>query len=137
VSADFSGTCFSGIWIADLSLSRLRGPQPRAITIQIEHSDPELRQEILVTRRDGSQDRIVFQCATNGEPGKSLLNGKTIRGTAGWQRDELVIESWVQFGAREMHFCDHWSLSADGSTLSMEHRNDDLAGQLTLLRKTE
>jgi hypothetical protein len=26
-----------------------------------------------------------------------------------------------------------WSLSSDGQTLTMEHRNDDLAGQLTVL----
>lgn len=128
---------FSGTWIADLSLSRLLGPQPKAITIQINHSGSELREEILATRIDGSEDRIVFRCSTNGEPGTSLLNGKTIRGTANWQGAELVIESWMRFGAREMHFRDYWSLSPDGRTLSMEHRSGDLAGQLTVLRKTK
>ena len=46
---------------------------------------------------------------------------------------KIDTESWMQFAAREMHFCDCWSLSSDGQTLTMEHRNDDLAGQLTIL----
>jgi hypothetical protein len=43
-----------------------------------------------------------------------------------------VIESWMRFGTREMYFCDCWALSPDGQSLSMEHREDDLAGQLTV-----
>ncbi len=65
----------------------------------------------------------------------SLLNGKPIRGTAEWQGDELVIESRMQFGTKEIHFCDYWSLSADGQTLTMEHRNGDLTGQITILER--
>ena len=38
-------------------------------------------------------------------------------------------------GTREMYFCDCWFLSPDAQTLSIEHRKDDLAGQLTVLDK--
>jgi hypothetical protein len=61
----------------------------------------------------------------------------SIRGSARWEGDELIIESWIRLGTREMHFCDCWSLSSDGRTLTMEHRNDDLAGQLTILDRVE
>jgi hypothetical protein len=124
---------FTGTWNANLSKSRFLGPLPTAITIRIEHSDPKLREEILVTKVDGSEERVVFECWTNGEQGKSLMNGSSVRGNARWEREELVIESWMQFGTREMHFCDCWSLSPDGQTLSMEHRKDDLAGQRAVL----
>jgi hypothetical protein len=126
---------FTGTWNANLSKSRLSGPMPAAMTIKIEHSDPELLEEVLVTKTDGTQERLVFRCWTNGEPGKSLLNGRAVRGCAKWEGEELVIESWIQFGTREMYFCDYWSLSPDGQKLSMEHRKDDLAGQLTVLDK--
>jgi hypothetical protein len=112
------------------------GPAPTAITTKIEHSDPELQLEMQVTKADGSEDRVVFQCWTNGEQSKSLLNGRAVRGSASWERDELVIESWVEFDRREMHFYDCWSLSADGQTLTMEHRKGDLAGQLVVLDRT-
>jgi hypothetical protein len=124
---------FTGTWIADFSKSRFLGPTPKAVTIRIAHRDPELREEVLASKADGGEERLLFQCWTNGEQGKSLLNGKPIRSTAQWEGDELVIESWMQFGTREMHFCDFWSLSADGRTLTMEHRKDDLAGQITIL----
>jgi hypothetical protein len=124
---------FTGVWKADLSRSRFLGPPPIALTAKIDHSDPELRLEMLVTKADGSEDRVAFQCLTNGEQGKSLLNGSTVRGNAKWKTGELVIESWVQFGPPEMHFFDCWSLSPGGQTLTMEHRKGDLAGQIVVL----
>lgn len=127
---------FTGTWKVNLSKSKLLGPAPVAVTIKILHSEPELREEMLATKADRSEERLSFKCWTNGEPGKSLLNGKAVRGNASWEGEQLVIESWVQFGAREMYFCDCWSLSPDGQTLRMEHREDDLAGQLTVLEKT-
>lgn len=128
---------FSGTWSADLSKSRFLGAQPRSVTVRIEHAEPRLSAEILVTKQDETEDRVAFECATNGEHGRSVLNGKPVRGSARWEGQELVIESWMQLGARQLHFCDFWSLSPDCQTLTMEHRNDDLAGQLTILSKVE
>jgi hypothetical protein len=127
----------TGIWKANLPKSRILGPMARAITVAIAHSDPELQEEIVVTKLDGSEERIVFKCCTNGEPGKSLLNGRAVDGSAKWEGEELVIESRMQSGTREFHFCDCWSLSPDGLTLSMEHRDDDLAGQITVLDRQD
>ena len=112
-----------------------------ATTGQNAHNQVEVFKELtnitglVVTKLDGSRDRIVFTCSTNGEPGKSLLNGREIHGSAKWAGEELVIESRMQSGPREMRFCDYWSLSPDGQTLSMEHRNDDLAGQKIVLKR--
>jgi hypothetical protein len=128
---------FSGTWHANLSKSRFLKALPKAVSINIEHSGPELLEEILVTKDDCSEDRVVFKCRTNGEPDTCSLNGNPIRGSARWESDELIIESWLRLGAREMHFCDCWSLSSDRRTLTMEHRNDDLAGQLTILDLAE
>jgi len=126
---------FTGTWKVNLSKSRLMGPMPKAILIKIMHSDPNVQEEIFVTKADGNEQRIVFQCRTDGKPDGSLLNGKAIRGGARWEGDDLVIESWIQVGTIERHSCDYWSLSPDGKTLSMEHRRDDLDGQLTILDK--
>jgi hypothetical protein len=48
-------------------------------------------------------DRAVFKSRTNGEPDHNSLNGKLIRGTARWEGEELVIESWLQAGPGELH----------------------------------
>lgn len=127
---------FAGIWNADLSRSRFIGPSPKGMTVKISHNEPELTQEILVTRPDGSVETVVFMCRTDGKQGASQLNGNEVRGNARWQGDNLVIESWIQAGERTVHLRDHWSLSSDEKTLSMAHINDDLAGQLTVFYRT-
>ena len=126
---------FTGTWKASLSHSRLLGPTPKAITALIDHSDVALREELVVTKLDGGEDRIVFTCRIDDQAGGSL-NGTPVRGIATWEGTELVIESWIQLGAREAHFCDYWSLSRDGQVLSMEHRRGDLLGQLTIFNRT-
>jgi len=119
---------FSGTWTADLSKSRFAGPKPASLLVVIEHRDPKLRQNLVVTKADGSTDRAMFECRI-GEEGGLLFNGNELRGAAKWVDDELVIESGVKIGERELYFCDCWSLSLDGQQLFMEHRNDALAGQ--------
>jgi hypothetical protein len=128
---------FSGSWRADVETSKFRGSAPRAIAMDITNCDADLRQEMVVTRSSGAQDRIVFQCRTNGQPDGCLLNGMPIRCRARWDGKELIIESWLPTGPREMYFRDHWSLSPDGKRLAMEHRDDDLAGQITVFERVE
>ena|SRR5258706_15226822 len=126
---------FTGHWLADLSKSRFLGPLPKAVSVKIEHSGPEIQEIIEITNPDGSEERVTFKGWTNGEQDKNLLNGIAVSGYARWYEEELIIESRMRFAGREMHFCDCWSLSSDGQTLFMEHRNDDLAGQLTILNR--
>jgi len=90
-----------------------------------------------VTKGDGSEERAVFTYRTDGEQDTSFLNGKAVRRSARWEGQEFVVETWPPFGERTMHFCDYWWLSPDRQTLSMEHRGDDLAGQLTVFKRAE
>lgn len=126
---------FSGAWVADLSKSTFTGPKPAIVRLTIEHRNPELRQELIVTKPDGTENRAVFICRTTGEEGNSLLNGNVVRGHARWVDQELVIETWMKFGEREVYFCDCWSLSPNEQTLVMEHRDDVLAGQKLILER--
>jgi len=128
---------FTGMWRANVRKCRFISPIPNAISARIEQSGVQLQEEMVVTKADGNEDRVLFKCSTNGEPDKSSLNGRPVRGTAKWGGDELVIESWIELGAREMHFCDFWSLSPDRQTLTMEHRDDDLAGQFVVFDRVE
>ena len=128
---------FSGSWKADLQKSRLLGPAPKAILVDIEHSDSRLIEEVLVTKLDGSQDRVVFECPIGNEKATNLVHGAEVSSRSRWEGEELIIESWMKAGQRASYFCDCWSLSPDGQFLTMEHRNDDLAGQICVLERTE
>jgi hypothetical protein len=128
---------FNGSWKANLFRSTFLGPAPSALSVTIGHVDPRLQEEIFVIKTDASQDRAVFHCETSNRPGTCSLNGSTVRGTARWEASELVIETWVHFGSREMHFRDCWSLSADARILQMEHRQDDLHGQRIVFERSD
>jgi hypothetical protein len=126
---------FSGTWKANLEKSKLLGSVPREMVVKIEHADPELVEEIVTTKVDGSEDRIVFRCLTTADEVTNSVHGAQLRSRSHWTQEVLVIESWISVGGRNCHFRDHWSLSRDGQILTMEHRDDDLAGQMTVLEK--
>jgi hypothetical protein len=126
---------FSGTWKANIEKSKLLGPAPRAMVIRIEHADTELVEEIVTTKVDGSEDRIVFRCLTTGDEVTNSVHGTQLRSRSHWTQEVLVIESWISMGGRNCYFRDHWSLSPDGQILTMEHHDDDLAGQMTVLEK--
>lgn len=119
---------FSGTWIAELTRSKFLGPIPKALHVVIYHDGDVLRQDMLVTRQDDTEQRILFEGSMSS--GEAMLDGKGIRSNLRWNNDEFVIETWPKFGNREFHFCDCWSVSGDGQSLLMEHRGDDLAGQV-------
>jgi hypothetical protein len=125
----------SGLWRADLERSKLLGLAPKALSAKINHSDPALDVEMLITKADGSEDRLRFGGLTTDEEVTNQVSGAQMRSRLRWVGTELLIESWMKLGGREAHFCDYWSLSGDGLALTMEHRDDDLAGQITLFER--
>ena len=84
---------------------------------------------------DGGKHRVEFAGRTTGEPADNVVLGVPWKSHLEWSGSELLIESHVTQNGRESHFRDFWSLSADGETLTMVHRDDDLAGQVTVLRR--
>ncbi|HLJ48248.1 MAG TPA: CocE/NonD family hydrolase [Bryobacteraceae bacterium] len=129
---------FTGHWKANLSKCEFRsGPVPKEIFVDIDHAGEDLRAAMVVTTDSTKEERVAFECRTDGTAGRSTMNGRPIRGRSSWVNDELVIESWITSGERELYFRDCWSISADGRILRMEHRDDALAGQLAVLDRVE
>jgi hypothetical protein len=80
-----------------------------------------------VVKANGSEQQVGFECRTDREANR--LQGLPVGGSARWVGEELVIETVI--AGRK--FLDWWSLSSDGQTLTMEHRDDALAGQKMVL----
>ena len=125
---------FTGVWELNLGRSVLLGSEPKRLVMQIEHREPRLVQRIRLTHADGVEKRMTFVYETGAETTNSL-GGAPARTAACWEGQELVIESTVTTPCREVRFKDHWSLSEDGQTLTMAHRDDDLAGQISVLER--
>jgi hypothetical protein len=77
---------------------------------------------------------MTFTMETDAET-SNAVGPAVARTRARWEGTELVIESWMEAAGRQVHFKDHWSLSHDGRTLTMAHRDDDLAGQISVPEK--
>ena len=125
---------FTGVWEVNLERSVLRGPAPKRILAIIEHQEPRLTQQLLVTNADGVEQRMTFSFGTDAETANAMGNA-SVQTLARWEGTELVIESRMKTPGRDAYFKDHWSLSEDGQTLTMAHRDDDLAGQISVLEK--
>lgn len=124
---------FTGRWRADLSASRLRGATPSEIVVSLTHVDPELRVDMTILAADNTTTRVGFDARTTGEAVTNIVAGSQWVSRSSWVGRELLIESHVSHSGRQMLFRDYWSLSDDGRRLTMEHRGDDLDGQVTVL----
>ncbi len=125
----------TGAWAANLQKSKVIGPRPKEMRMKVFHAEPMLDVEMFITTQDSEQHRVRFRASTSGEEAVNSVLGQTWRSRLRWIGRELLIESWVKHENRELRFRDFWSLSADGQTLTMEHREDDLAGQITILER--
>jgi hypothetical protein len=128
---------FSGHWKANLENSTLLRPKPKAMSASIHHNDPELRVEMVLTKPDGTVVQTTSRFLTTGEEVANPIYGTEMRSRSQWMNRELLIESWVSLNGREWHTHDFWSLSEDGKSLTMEHREGDLAGQITHLERAQ
>jgi len=126
---------FTGIWQVNLEKSTLRGRPVKRLLVKIEHKEPKIVQEIIVSYANGDEESMTFRFETTGKESKNAMGSATALTKAHWEGSELVIESTLKAGERELHFRDHWSLSSDAQTLTMAHRDDDLAGQISVLEK--
>jgi hypothetical protein len=125
---------FTGVWQVNFDKSVIRGQVPKQILMKIEHREPKLVQTILVTSVADETQRLEFTFETTGKESVGPSGG-TGRTRAHWDGSELAIESSLKASSSEFHFKDYWSLSKDGRVLTMAHRGDDLAGQITVLEK--
>lgn len=110
--------------------------RPAQILVTIEHREPILDQETLVTYENGEEQRLAFRYET-GSDTINHLGDAVARTRAQWQDTELVIHSWLEAAGRELHLKDYWSISEDGKVLTMEHRDDSLAGQIVMYERRE
>src|SRR5260370_17111511 len=123
----------SGVWKANVEKSNILGARPRAMTVKIAYSDPALLVEMVITQMNEIEDRLAFRGLTTGEEVTNLVGTLQVRSRSRWVGTELLIESWMNFGGREGHFRDYWSLSPDGGTLMMEHQHNNLPGPTPIL----
>ena len=109
---------------------------PDEITAAVDHGDETLRVVMTIVAAGGGAvapaSSMAFEVGLSGDATVNSIRGSEWISRSRWVDGELLIESDVTHGGRRMHFCDYWSVSDDGRRLTMEHRGDDLEGQITV-----
>jgi len=126
---------FTGVWQLDATKSYMRGRTFTRMIAKIDHREPTLAQTVVVIDANGGRQQLTFELLTSGEESVNAVGGGQMRTRASWEGEELLIESWLAVGEHTSHFRDYWRLSNAGDTLTMEHRDDDLAGQVAVLER--
>jgi hypothetical protein len=126
---------FTGVWQLDATKSHMLGRPFIRMIAKIEHHEPALTQTVVVIDVNGRRQQLTFKFLTSGEESVNGVGQGEMRTRASWQDEELLIESWLVVGEHTSAFRDYWLLSKDGDTLTMEHRDDDLAGQVAVLAR--
>ena len=122
---------FSGVWRVDFSRSLIHGEPPRAVRMVIDHVGDILRQEVIAHRSTG-EESATFVYDISRET-TNFLRGIPMVTKQRWEGDILIIEGTIESPAKHLWVKDHWFLAESGKTLIMEHRDDDLAGQRSVM----
>jgi hypothetical protein len=113
---------FSGDWklnAAKSDFGQMTGPEK--MNRKIVHEDPSLK---FSTEQSSPQGDVTIDMAytTDGKPSMNKTPMGETTGTATWEGDVLVIVNKRQFQSLEITETDRWSLSADGKTLTVDHK---------------
>jgi hypothetical protein len=126
---------FTGVWQLDATKSHMLGRSFTRMLAKIDHREPALVETVVVIDANGGRRQLTFEFLTSGEESVNGVGSVKMRTRASWEGEELLIESWLGVGEHTSHFRDYWLLSNAGDTLTMEHRDDDLAGQVAVLER--
>ncbi len=112
---------FTGEWKMNVAKSNFGAmPAPDLMTRSIKHSDPSLE---ITTHQKGARGESTTELkyTTDGKPAVNKVRGSDAKGTARWEGDTLVIESWLEVQGAEIKGKETWALSGGGKTLTIRN----------------
>lgn len=113
---------FSGNWKMNAQTSDFGNlPAPTSLVRNVEHKEPTIRVQ---TAQVGARGEVKSEYAytTDGKPFSQSGPTGEVKGTARWNGDTLVVQSWRQVQNIEIQQEDHWSLSKDGKVMKVATR---------------
>ncbi|HUI82854.1 MAG TPA: hypothetical protein VL240_01455 [Candidatus Binatia bacterium] len=120
----------SGTWVLDVQKSTLKIPPPSSMTLQIDHSDPQVRFTRTQTYNNQTFD-WKLETVAGGE--KEVVQKSPFYTTASrvyWQGDSLVIDQKITASdGTTVTDMVTYSLAADGKTLQAVERQATVGGK--------
>ena len=111
---------YSGVWKLNPAKSDFGVlPGPDSQTSTIEHSDPALK--VAVVQESAAQGKQEFQLnlTTDGKEATNHAGGAEVKSTAGWEGNNLIVNSKLTIQDNEVTLKSVYSLSPDGKTMTV------------------
>ena len=118
----------SGTWKLDVAKSDFGPlPTPESQVEKITHEDPSLKINVAQT---GEMGDLNFDLAytTDGKECTNTIAGNEMKSVLSWDGDALVIDSKGNFNGTDFTAKDHWKLSDDGKTLTIDRHISSAMG---------
>jgi len=116
---------FSGRWAAQLKSSPfLPGIENGMVAVRIDHVDPLLQLTLVTSAPGYSFGHFVCNYRTDRAEVVTRLGSGQVRTNAGWESDELSIDMQITLGSYSKRVQSRWSLSRDGTLLTMRHETE-------------
>jgi hypothetical protein len=112
---------FSGEWKLNLEKSDFGPlPGPKSRVDKISHKDPELKINRTQVSPMDQTNTSEWTCTTDDkECSNDIPGGITLKSTARWDGEKLVVVSKGSFQQGEIRIKDTWTLSKDGKTITI------------------
>ncbi len=112
-------TGLNGVWKMDPGRSDFGpGPVSESRLDRITVDGANMKDTITQALRGGRETTYDMIYTLDGKECVNHVNGRLVKSTARWDGQELVVDSRV-FAIREADMNDHWSVSSDGTTLTI------------------
>ena len=119
---------FGGKWVLDPAKSEMPPFLQRA-DMTVRHQDPKLVvSERSISERGTAQGNYNY--TTDGVTSKAVERGTTYETTGQWEGSVIVIRQKI-YGELNVETAERWSLSADGTLLTIDRSRKDAKGTTT------
>ncbi|HZT38057.1 MAG TPA: hypothetical protein VFA28_09165 [Bryobacteraceae bacterium] len=114
----FAKPNFTGDWKLNADKSNFGPiPPPTAMTLNIEHSDPNLK---ILTKQSGAQGDMEYEAkyTTDGKESVNKFGEAEAKSVVNWDGDALVNDTKLSINGNEITIKSKWTLSEDGKVLT-------------------
>lgn len=109
----------NGVWKMDPARSDFgSGPVSESRLDHLSIDGVNVKDGITQKLRRGPETTYEMNYTTDGQESTNRVRGNTVKSTARWEGNDLIIDSKV-FALRQANIQDRWSVSADGKTITL------------------
>jgi hypothetical protein len=113
---------FTGDWKLAVGKSEFgQFPPPSAMSQKVTHEDPSLKVATKMSTDNGDFE-FAGNYSTDGKETTNEFGPASMKSTAKWEGEVLVIDTKGRFGDNDLTMKDRWTLSADGKTMTLVRR---------------